>query len=90
MNQELFDSKMIARVVMMAINDEPDLDRRIDILVNATALIHKECQTYDPLTESERLRSGGFDDCAAKSPRDSRRDTQVRSYATESLDRRGL
>ena len=57
MNTNLQKSKMIARVVMMAINDEPDLDRRIDILVNATALIHNECKTYDPLTESERLRS---------------------------------
>ena len=58
MNPHLQKSKMIARVVMAAIEDATDIDQRIDILVNATAIIHNECKTYDPLTESERLRSG--------------------------------
>ena len=58
MNTHLQKSKMIARVVMAAIADAQDLDQRIGILVNATATIHNECKTYDPLTESERLRSG--------------------------------
>ena len=57
MDKELLKSKMIARVAMMAIEGATDLDQRIGILVNVTVPIHKECQTYDPLTESERLRS---------------------------------
>ena len=49
---------MIANVAMMAMEGATDLDQRIGILVNVTCTIHKECQTYDPLTEPERLRSG--------------------------------
>ena len=58
MDKELLRSKMIARVAMMAIEGATDLDQRIGILVNVTVTIHKECKTYDPFTESERLRSG--------------------------------
>ena len=58
MDKELLKSKMIARVAMMAIEGATDLDQRIGILVNVTVTIHRECKTYDPLTESERLRSG--------------------------------
>ena len=49
---------MIANVAMMAIEGATDLDHRIRILVNVVCTIHKECQTYDPLKEPERLRSG--------------------------------
>ena len=49
---------MIANVAMMAMGGATDLDHRIRILVNVTCTIHKECQTYDPLKEPERLRSG--------------------------------
>ena len=49
---------MIANVAMMAMEGATDLDHRIRILVNVTCTIHKECQTYDPLKEPERLRSG--------------------------------
>ena len=58
MNTELKKSRMIANVAMMAMEGATDLDQRIGILVNVTCTIHKECQTYDPLTEPERLRSG--------------------------------
>ena len=49
---------MIAHVAMMAIEGASDLDHRIRILVNVVCTIHKECNTYDPLKEPERLRSG--------------------------------
>ena len=49
---------MIANIAMMALEGATDLDHRIRILVNVTCTIHRECQTYDPLTEPERLRSG--------------------------------
>ena len=49
---------MIANIAMMAIEGASDLDHRIRILVNVTCTIHKECNTYDPLKEPERLRSG--------------------------------
>ena len=49
---------MIANVAMMAMEGATDLDQRIGILVNVTCTIHKECPTYDPLTEPDRLRSG--------------------------------
>ena len=49
---------MIAHVAMMAIEGASDLDHRIRILVNVVCTIHKECSTYDPLKEPERLRSG--------------------------------
>ena len=58
MNKDLLKSKMIARVAMMAMEGATDLDQRIGILVNVTCAIHNECQTYDPLKEPERLRSG--------------------------------
>ena len=58
MNTHLQKSKMVARVIMAAIEDATDIDQRIGILVHATVTIHNKCQTYDPLTESERLRSG--------------------------------
>ena len=49
---------MIANVAMMAIEGASDLDHRIRILVNVVCTIHRECNTYDPLKESEKLRSG--------------------------------
>ena len=49
---------MIANIAMMAIEGASDLDHRIRILVNVTCTIHKECNTYDPSKEPERLRSG--------------------------------
>ena len=58
MNTELKKSRMIANVAMMAMEGATDLDHRIRILVNVTCTIHKECRTYDPLKEPERLRSG--------------------------------
>ena len=58
MNTELKKSRMIANIAMMAIEGASDLEHRIRILVNVTCTIHKECQTYDPLKEPERLRSG--------------------------------
>ena len=58
MNTELEKSRMIAHVAMMAIEGASDLDHRIRILVNVVCTIHKECNTYDPLKEPERLRSG--------------------------------
>ena len=58
MNTELKKSQMIANVAMMALEGATDLDHRIRILVNVTCTIHRECNTYDPLTEPERLRSG--------------------------------
>ena len=58
MSTELKNSRMIANVAMMAIEGATDLDHRIRILVNVTCTIHRECQTYDPLKEPERLRSG--------------------------------
>ena len=58
MNTELEKSRMIAHVAMMAIEGASDLDHRIRILVNVTCTIHRECNTYDPSKEPERLRSG--------------------------------
>ena len=58
MNTELEKSRMIAHVAMMAIDGASDLDHRIRVLVNVVCTIHRECQTYDPLKEPERLRSG--------------------------------
>ena len=58
MNTELKKSRMISNIAMMAIEGASDLDHRIRILVNVTCTIHKECNTYDPLKEPERLRSG--------------------------------
>ena len=58
MNTELKKSRMIANIAMMAIEGASDLEHRIRVLVNVTCTIHRECQTYDPLTEPERLRSG--------------------------------
>ena len=58
MNTELKKSRMISNIAMMAIEGASDLDHRIRILVNVVCTIHKECQTYDPLKEPERLRSG--------------------------------
>ena len=58
MNTELQKSRMIANIAMMAMDGATDLDHRIRILVNVTCTIHKECNTYDPLKEPERLRSG--------------------------------
>jgi len=58
MNTELKKSRMISNIAMMAIEGASDLDHRIRILVNVVCTIHKECQTYDPLKEPDRLRSG--------------------------------
>ena len=58
MNTELKKSRMISNIAMMAIEGASDLDHRIRILVNVVCTIHRECQTYDPLKEPERLRSG--------------------------------
>ena len=58
MSTELKKSRMIAHVAMMAIDGASDLDHRIRVLVNVVCTIHRECQTYDPLKEPERLRSG--------------------------------
>ena len=49
---------MIANIAMMAIEGASDLDHRIRILVNVVCTIHRECNTYDPSKEPERLRSG--------------------------------
>ena len=58
MNTELKKSRMIANIAMMAIEGASDLDHRIRILVNVTCTIQRECNTYDPSKEPERLRSG--------------------------------
>ena len=58
MNTELEKSRMIANVAMMAIEGASDIDHRIRVLVNVVCTIQKECNTYDPLKEPERLRSG--------------------------------
>ena len=49
---------MIANIAMMAIEGASDLDHRIRVLVNVVCTIHRECQTYDPLKDQEKLRSG--------------------------------
>ena len=43
MNTHLKKSQMIANVAMMAMEGATDLDQRIEILVNVTCAIHKEC-----------------------------------------------
>ena len=58
MNTELQKSRMIANIAMMAMDGATDLDHRIRILVNVTCTIQKECNTYDPSKEPDRLRSG--------------------------------
>ena len=56
MDTELWKSKMITRVAMMAIEGATDMYQRIGILVNVLVTIHNECKTYDPLTRSEKLK----------------------------------
>ena len=56
MDTDLWKSKMIARVAMMAIEGATDIDQRIGILVNVLVTIHNECKAYDPLTRLEKLK----------------------------------
>ena len=56
MATELWTSRMITRVAMMAIEGATDIDQRIGILVNVLVTIHNECKAYDPLTRLEKLK----------------------------------
>ena len=56
MDTELWKSRMITRVAMMAIEGATDIDQRIGILVNVLVTIHNECKAYDPLTRLEKLK----------------------------------
>ena len=58
MNTHLQKSKMIATVVMAALDSATDVDQCIEILTDVCVILHNECKTYDPLTRHEQLRCG--------------------------------
>ena len=56
MDTELWKSRMITRVAMMAIEGATDIDQPIGILVNVLVTIHNECKSFDPSTKLEQLK----------------------------------